>query len=409
VERALPAYWTHSGYLNWDTGLYLYRWHLSRYWAWSAQGLLAIASSQNFVDDDQRRWAKFIFDRSLDLYERLCQRWPDDRREPGSSLYGVTTKFSQGPHFELARFQALAAEAVLRGLGEKAATEPPPLYAFDPRIGRLTVTTPAYNTALVSVSNDAFPYGGIDLARLYDSRQRVVSHIGGRAPAAMGLVVRAPNNTIVAASQRSRVTLPSGRPPIVLTRSPRGPVTRGTRYPRRPYAGPFGDLLEAEGSSERSGVRFRSRYRFRPDRIEIAWQMTRTRTDMLAAEALLPSWGDAAAINAVLKTGEVRKLVSAPGQGQVDMAAVDWFFIDGEETGYAIVPGGFPTGAVGRLLAVAEQSSTPRPGKSLSIRLSPPSRDWRTLALGVTLAPARTAAEAAAFVARLRGTAPPAT
>ena len=157
VKRALPAYWTHSGYLNWDTGLYLYRWHLSRYWAWSCQGLLAIATSQNFVDDDERRWAKYIFDRSLALYERFTERWDDDRREPGSSLYGITTKFSEGRHFELARFQALAAEAVLRGLGDKPAEEPPPLYAFDPTIGRLTVTTPSYNTAIVAVSNGAFP------------------------------------------------------------------------------------------------------------------------------------------------------------------------------------------------------------------------------------------------------------
>ena len=179
VRRSLSAYWTHSGYLNWDTGLYLYRWHLSRYWAWSCQGLLAIASSKNFVRDDERRWAKYMFDRSLSLYERFTERWDDDRREPGSSLYGVTTKFSEGKHFELARFQALATEAILRGMGDDPAAEPPPLYAFDPSIGRLAITTPTYNTAIVSVSNGAFPYGGIDIARWFDSRQRVISHIGG--------------------------------------------------------------------------------------------------------------------------------------------------------------------------------------------------------------------------------------
>ena len=31
----------------------------------------------------------------------------------------------------------------------------------------------------------------------------------------------------------------------------------------------------------------------------------------------------------MLKTGEVRQLVAAAGQGQVDLAAVDWFHIDG--------------------------------------------------------------------------------
>jgi hypothetical protein len=407
VKRALPAYWTHSGYLNWDTGLYLYRWHLSRYWAWSCQGLLAIASSQNFVSEDQRQWAKYIFDRSLDLYERLCERWlPDDRREPGSSLYGVTTKFSEGPHFELARFQALGAEAVLRGLGDKPATAPPPMYAFDPQIGRLTVSTPVYNTAIVTTSNDAFPYGGIDLARLFDSRQRVVSHIGGRAPAAMGLVVRDANNAIVAASQRSRVTLPSGNLPLKLTRSPQGAVYHGTRYPENPYAGTFADYLEAEGFFDRSRAQFRSRYRFYPDRIQIGWRITRSRTDALSAEALLPSWGNDAAIDVTLKTGAVHHLVDAPGQGQVPMADVDWFYISGEETGYVAVPGAFPEGAVARLLKPSEQSSNPRPGLSLSIRLSATAREWRSLSTDVTIAPAPTYADAKAFVAQLRSAGP---
>ena len=191
VERALPAYWTHSGYLNWDTGLYLYRWHLSRYWAWSCQGLLAIATSQNFVDDDgapvgastssTARWT---------LYERFCRalgrrparagqqplRHHDQvQRRAGTSSWRASRRWLPRP--------CCAAWATSRP------TEPPPLYAFDPQIGRLTVTTPTYNTAIVAVSNGAFPYGGIELARLFDSRQRVVSHIGGRAPAAMGIVV----------------------------------------------------------------------------------------------------------------------------------------------------------------------------------------------------------------------------
>jgi hypothetical protein len=334
----------------------------------------------------------------------LCERWlPDDRREPGSSLYGITTKFSEGPHFELARFQALAAEAVLRGLGDKPAAEPPPMYAFDPQIGRLTVSTPAYNTAIVTTSNDAFPYGGIDLARLFDGRQRVVSHIGGRAPAAMGLIVRDAKNAIVAASQRSRVTLPSGNLPLKLTKSPQGRVYHGNRYPANPYAGGFTDYLEAEGFVDRSGVQFRSRYRFYPDRIQIGWRITRGRTDALSAEALLPSWGNDAAIDATLKTGAVQKLSSAPGQGQVALADVDWFYISGEETGYAVIPGTFPAGAVGRLLKPAEQNSNPRPGTSLSIRLSPTAREWRSLATEMIISPALTYAAAKAFVAQLRG------
>ena len=399
VARALPAYWTHSGYVNWDTGLYLYRWHLSRYWAWCCQGLLAIATSQNFVDADQRKWAKHIFDRSLALYERYTERWDDDRREPGSSLYGVTTKFSEGLHFELARFQALAAEAVLRGLGDKPAEEPPPLYAFDPSIGRLTITTPTYNTALVAVSNGAFPYGGIDMARWFDSSQRVISHIGGRAPAGFGIVVRAPNGGIVSASQRPRSVRRPGRRPIILTQSPRGAIRTGARYPRSPYAGRF-DVIEASGFAERAGVRFRSLYRFATDHIHVSWQVTRARSDSLSAEALFPSWEEQAQVSAVLADRTVQLVRVPGGSTQVDLAAVRYFFIDGGEGGYVVLPRGFPPGSVARLLFPSPQSSNPRPGPSLSLRIAPASR-WHDLLLRVAMAPARTAAEAAAAAARI--------
>jgi len=60
----------------------------------------------------------------------------------------------------------------------------------------------------------------------------------------------------------------------------------------------------------------------------------------------------------------------------------------------------FPPGAVARLLFPSPQSSNPRPGPSLVIRLVPASR-WHDLSLRVAMAPARTAAEAAAVVGRI--------
>lgn len=390
VRRSLSAYWTHSGYVNWDTGLYLYRWHLSRYWAWSCQGLLAIASSKNFVRESERRWAKHMFDRSLDLYERYSQRWTDDRREPGSSLYGVTTKFSEGAHFELARFQALATEAILRGMGDDPAEEPPPMYAFDPSIGRLAITTPTYNTAIVAVSNGAFPYGGIDIARWYDSRQRVVSHIGGRAPAGFGMLVRSSNGRVATASQRPRTRVQSGRLPIILNKSPQGPITRVKRYPSSPHAGVF-DTIETAGLVDRDGVRFRSRYVFKSDHIEVRWQITRTRTDALTAETLLPSWGDGV-LNAVMRSGQVIKLA---GPASVRLADVRYFFIDGSEGGYVAVARSFPPTATVHVLKPSKQSSNPRPGPSLSVRLAA-GTSWRDVGMALSMAPVRNGDEAAA-------------
>ena len=395
VRRALPAYWTHSGYVNWDTGLYLYRWHLSRYWAWCCQGLLALASSKNFVTANERRWSKFIFDRSLSTYERFTERWTDDRREPGSTLYGITTKFTEGAHFELARFQALAAEAILRGMGNDPASEPPPMYAFDPSIGRLAITTPTYNTAIVPVSNGAFPYGGIDIARWFDSRQRVISHIGGRAPAGFGLVVKDARGAFVTGSQRPLSQAPKGRIPLILNKSPQGPITRVKRYPSSPHAGVF-DTIETGGLIDRAGVRFRSRYQFKTDHIHVLWQITRSRTDALTAEATLPSWGDAT-LNAVLQTGAVVKL--APG-GSVPLAQVHHFFVDGSEGGYAVLPRIFPPNATVHVIVPSAQSSNPRPGPSISIRFATGAQ-WRDVQLRIAMAPARTAEEAAAIVGRI--------
>src|SRR5206468_12072877 len=109
------------------------------------------------------------------------------------------------------------------------------------------------------------------------------------------------------------------RRPIVLTKSPRGKVIRGSRYPRSPYAGAFSSL-QAVGSSSPAGIHFGSRYDFAPDRIAIAWKATRTRVDPLSLEAMLPSWGEAA-ISAILKSGVKARLTGqTPDLKKVNMA-----------------------------------------------------------------------------------------
>ena len=43
----------------------------------------------------------------------------------------------------------------------------------------------AYNTTIVAVNHAAFPYGGLDLARLFDARQEVAGSVGGTPPASL--------------------------------------------------------------------------------------------------------------------------------------------------------------------------------------------------------------------------------
>jgi hypothetical protein len=73
-------------------------------------------------------------------------------------------------------------------------------------------------------SQRAFPYGGIDLARLFDGRQEVAANIGGRPPAAFGLVVHDRGGRRVLATQRPRIRL--GGRPLRLTRAPAGATAR---------------------------------------------------------------------------------------------------------------------------------------------------------------------------------------
>ncbi|HEY8492337.1 MAG TPA: hypothetical protein VIN04_00495, partial [Myxococcota bacterium] len=248
VERVVCGYWTHAGYLNWDTGLGFTRWHQIKKPPLSQQSLLAVALSPRLQPSAAYgRWARHLFDRALESFDRLVA---EHGGVPPQVMFGITrTPSADGdPHLAAARMQANAAQAAVLGLGRIAAEVPPPLYAFDPDTGRLAVTTPAYNTAIVPVNQGAFPYGGVELARLFDGDQRIAANVGGRPPAAFGVVVRDRRSGHQTASQRGRARPDLRRPPLRLLEAPRGAVARPVAYPRRPYAGPF-RRLEAIGTT----------------------------------------------------------------------------------------------------------------------------------------------------------------
>src|SRR6185503_15491955 len=107
-------------------------------------------------------------DNGFDFYERLAERAPNGLVDGVLFDVNVVPQASSSAYLAAARIEANAARAVDAGLGKKASATPPPLYSYDPDIGRLAVTTPTYNTAVVAVNQRAFPYGGLDLARLFD-------------------------------------------------------------------------------------------------------------------------------------------------------------------------------------------------------------------------------------------------
>ena len=78
VEHIVCGYWTHAGYLNWDTGFSFKRWHVGRTFALARQGLFAIALSPRFhVRPEIGPWAKYMFDAGFNLYKRFSREAPD--------------------------------------------------------------------------------------------------------------------------------------------------------------------------------------------------------------------------------------------------------------------------------------------------------------------------------------------
>ncbi|HEV2820018.1 MAG TPA: hypothetical protein VGW11_05880 [Solirubrobacteraceae bacterium] len=343
VQRTLLGYWTHAGYLNWDTGFGLRRAHTGKTWMLAQQGLLAIALSPEFHHHESYGgWAKSFHDSGLALYDR----WLDAAQDRADflvdpSLFGLAERGQDASARSLfaARVAANAARAVWLGLDQKRAQTPPPLYSFDPDNGRVAITTPAYSTVILPRNHRAVGYGGLEPARLMDGRGDVASTLGGDSPSSFGLRVRSPAGSTLADSQSGETEKPGERPRIEIVhrkgRSRRRITQNAAHHPRHPYAGVF-DALETNGTVRRSGVEVRTRHVFLPESIELAWTIVARTERARRWEAYFPSWGGDAEVFAHLRmAGEPQRLVRGD---RIQLADVAWFVVRSKETGYVVRP-----------------------------------------------------------------------
>lgn len=385
VERVLCGYWTHAGYLNWDTGLGFARWHQIKKPPLCQQSLLAIALSPRFQPSPAHgRWARYLFDRGLEWFDRVVA---ERQGLPPQVLFGVkrTPSAAGDAQLAVARMQSNAAQAWELGLARVRSEEPPPLYAYDPDIGRLAITTPTYNTAIVAVNQGAFPYGGVELARLFDGEQRVAATIGGRPPAAFGVVVRNRRTGQETATQRGRLHPDLDRPPLRLVEAPRGAVAHPVAYPRRAYAGRF-TRLEAVGTTHGPGVEVHTRHRFTTDFIQTWWRiLPRGSQAHHDAAVHFPSTGDDVTVTAGLHDGSQ---VVLGRRTPLRLAEVAWLHVGGEQCGYVIVPRSRALPGVVRLIDVRAQASAPRPGPTVRFELIR-NRRLHSVTASVRIAPAR--------------------
>lgn len=383
VERVLCGYWTHGGYLNWDTGLGFQRWHQIKKPPLCLQSLLAIALSPRFQPSEAHgRWAKYFFDRALVMFDGLVA----DGLPPGTLFDVKATPAGEGdPQLAVSRMQAIAAQACMHGLSRVRAQVPPPLYAFDPDTGRLAVTTPAYNTAIVPVNAGAFPYGGVELARLYDGDQRVAANIGGRGAGAFGVVVRDRRTGHETRTQRGRLRPDLRHPPLRLVEAPRGAGPHPVAYPRRAYAGPF-QRLEAVGSTRGPGVRIHTRHRFTASYVQTWWRLLPAgRREHHDVRVQFPSTGADTTVTVALRDGRV---VALGAGDSVRLADVAWAHLGGRECGYVVVPRSRALPGRATVVRPQSQSSAPHAGPALVFELLSDDR-LRPLTASVRVAPAR--------------------
>ena len=328
------------------------------------------------------RWAKYMFDRALSTYTRLALQQGPETRIPGSPVFSPTAEFEVGHWLFATRFQSQAARAAHAGLGHAPAGKPPPLYAFDPSIGRLAITTPKYNTAVMAVSNGAFPYGGIELARLFDGDQRVAAGVAPYGEAGFGVTVTE-GERVVLSSQTPYRKAPK-QPPVVLTRSPRGAIEAGTPYPEHPYAGAF-EEVRCVGEMEEGDVqRAHHPHLHRGSHPHRVGDRACRRPPPASGHRALPQLGRGAQIAAILKTGAKAPIGSEP----LPLRGIARFEIRcGEgQSGYSLKLRGAPGGALAYVTSAPAQSSNARPGPQLVVELAQ-GDSWRELGVAAELIP----------------------
>ena len=224
------------------------------------------------------------------------------------------------------------------------------------------MTTPRYSTAIVPDNRGAFPYGGIELARLFGPDQRVAANMGGEPPNAFGVVVADAAGRELLASQRARV------------------VTGRLRLLRALPAGSF-STLDARGTVQRGGLRITTSHRFRSSSIDERWDVRCAGScGPYTVDVNLPTWGAGATIDAVRADGSRARLV--PGSA-IALAEVERLELGG---GYAVTPTLRAPGAVVLPIATRPQSTDPDPGPTLAVRLAA-NAPITKMSLGLRLTP----------------------
>lgn len=267
--------WTHAGYLNWDSGLGSARRHILQYWGFSLESLVRASGPGALLGTgDQRAFVRYIANQGLDLFRRIG--WDGTGPLPPATAFDAPNGFPSGtrsPLITVLRFAVVAASLDVRLPGVTGRVMPN-TYSHDSEFGRLAISTPSYNAAVIKPV--AQGEGGLEPSRLFDATQRPLTVLGagGFGGPAPGLRLQRGGATVLDDQPGTQV---NGRVPSI-----------SVAGNRRNRAGTFGEL-SASGTIRTKKSSIQVRHTFERAGIETNYRVRRGKATSITLR--MPVWG----------------------------------------------------------------------------------------------------------------------
>jgi len=366
LRRTLLGGWTGAGLLNWDTGLGKDRLYLTQYWVHALRGMLraleGTRSQQTFPQ--QQALARGLLRSALRTFaERVRQ---EGRVEVSPSFYGMTGSALLGEdgnlHVALARLASVLAAADGDDLASGPSRPLPSSLTHDGDLGRLTVSTSRYATAIVRPFA-ALQTGGIEPARLFDDLGRGLTSVGGRRGGTLGLRIQGPDGRRRLETQPGSTTLSQS---LIVPGDDRADTS-----------GDLGESATATATDSGEGVRVELTHEFREGTIQTTYRIVNHGGQTLTGILRLPTAGGDG--TATIRGVPMRVGLRLTGE---DLEQLPIVAPSGGR--YVAATYGLPDDARGTVDFPNASTSNPGPGPQLQVRFGiPPGRMEITRLIGV--------------------------
>jgi hypothetical protein len=360
VRRTAWGDWTSSGYLNWDSGKGVSRLHLTQYWLLALRGFAAgtEGSTAQGLLPAQRATTRWLVRRAVRTYqERAAEA---DSVVLPATAFGLSGGPLVTPSFDgltgTARFASTLAEMADRGLaspadGDAVDVPLPDAFTNDDDIGRTAVTTTRFSTAFLRPWAP-LKVGGLEPARLLDSRGRALTGIGGSEDGALGLSIVAAGQTVLETQRgiyrREQSTIAPPKPQRDVSRTMTRPLT-------------------LTGGESEIGVTVGVAHRVTASSIRTTYTVRNTRKEGVVAEVRVPTYGGPKPSS--LQVGQRIGPAALQRSLTVRTASGGRFLLRFAD---------LPAGTTSSVVRVEPQTGNPNPGPQLVVRIRVPKKATAT-------------------------------